>query len=362
MNKKNNSTSTFKATDLRKNLTLPASDAIIALWALSESALGGVLHAFKIPLTGLIIGSSAIIFITLLAHYGKQRGTILKATIIVLLVKGLISPHTPLAAYFAVFMQGFLGELLFYNKRFFFVSAILLGILVGLLSAFQKVFITTIIFGQDIWKAIDQFVGFIMKQLFFQSDSLDYQYSFLLISIYAILHLAAGITAGIIGTRLPKSITSKAQNNSYKFSVVDEEILINHSTKKKRKTWWQKPTGILIFTLLVGVMLISYLQPESAELTTSKIAVMLLRSFIIILVWFFFAGPLLLKVVKKIMEKQKNRYTDEVDKIINALPILKIIVRSIWKSSADKNIFKRITFFVSALFVYILSNEEKTNL
>ena len=36
-------------------------EILIALWALTEAALGGVLHALKIPLTGLFINSSAVL-------------------------------------------------------------------------------------------------------------------------------------------------------------------------------------------------------------------------------------------------------------------------------------------------------------
>jgi hypothetical protein len=45
---------------------------LTALWALSEAAFGGVLHAFQVPFTGLFINASAIIFITLIAYYSKN--------------------------------------------------------------------------------------------------------------------------------------------------------------------------------------------------------------------------------------------------------------------------------------------------
>ncbi len=346
---------------VNKDLKLPPVDAIIALWALSESALGGVLHAFRIPLTGLIIGSSAIIFITLLAYYGKKRGTILKATIIVLLVKGLISPHTPLAAYAAVFLQGLLGELFFYKKRFFLLSAIILGICVGFLSAFQKVFILTIVFGHDLWKAIDQFLSFIIQQLFFLQDAVVFQYSFLFIGIYAFLHLITGIVAGIIGAKLPASVKAKAKEESFRFSIIENNLQLNQTIKRKRKNWWQRPTGILLFIVLIGAMLASYLQPESNAITVSNLLVMLMRSLLILLLWFIFIGPLLLKGLRFIMEKQKNRYTDEVDKVINALPILKIVVRSAWKSSTRKKGLKRISFFVTTLFLFLLTSGEESS-
>ena len=104
---------------------------ITALWGFSESALGGILHAFKIPVTGLFVGSAAVIFITLIAYFSHEtsdtllrKGTILKATFTVLIIKGFVSPYTPVTAYFAVLLQGFMGEILFSSSKHFKQSTI----------------------------------------------------------------------------------------------------------------------------------------------------------------------------------------------------------------------------------------------
>ncbi len=91
----NTAQTTFTSSNT-KNLPV---ERITAMWALSEAALGGILHAFKIPLTGLFVNGSAVIFIALIAYYAQKSGAILRATLIVLLVKGGVSPHTPINAY-----------------------------------------------------------------------------------------------------------------------------------------------------------------------------------------------------------------------------------------------------------------------
>jgi len=100
---------------------------LTALWAFSEAALGGILHAFKVPMRGIFIGGSAAILISLIAYFSDRKGTVLKSTLLVILIKGIVSPHTPLTAYFAVFLQGFIGEILFFKKRFFKLSALING-------------------------------------------------------------------------------------------------------------------------------------------------------------------------------------------------------------------------------------------
>lgn len=80
----NTAQTTFTSSNT-KNL---AVERITAMWVLSEAALGGILHAFKIPLTGLFLNSSAFIFIALIAYYAQKSGAIQRATLIALLVKG----------------------------------------------------------------------------------------------------------------------------------------------------------------------------------------------------------------------------------------------------------------------------------
>src|SRR5258705_13134205 len=86
---------------------------IITLWVLCEAMLGGVIHALKIPVSGLIVGSAAVICICLIAYYIPGKAVIIKATIIVAIFKMILSPQAPVLAYLAVFFQGGMGELLF---------------------------------------------------------------------------------------------------------------------------------------------------------------------------------------------------------------------------------------------------------
>ncbi len=116
---------------------------ITALWAFSESAFGGILHALTIPLRGIFINSAAVLFITLIALFAKSNREILKSTLIVLTIKALVSPHTPFTAYLAVTFQGLLGYILFFTKNCFKVSAFLLGVLTLLFSGMQKILVLT---------------------------------------------------------------------------------------------------------------------------------------------------------------------------------------------------------------------------
>ena len=92
---------------------------LIALWIICEAFAGGIMHSIKIPFSGLVISSLAMICIILIAHHVSEKNAILKATIIVAIFKLMLSPHSPGTAYIAVFFQGLLGNFLFLNKKQF---------------------------------------------------------------------------------------------------------------------------------------------------------------------------------------------------------------------------------------------------
>src|SRR5688572_21188273 len=122
---------------------------LIALWVLCEAMLGGIIHGFRIPVSGLVVGSCAVICICMIAWYNPKKGAIIKATIIVAIFKMMLSPHSPAPAYFAVFFQGLMGELLFWRRRLYTLSCLLLAVLSLIESGFQRILMLTIVYGNE---------------------------------------------------------------------------------------------------------------------------------------------------------------------------------------------------------------------
>ena len=178
---------------------------LIALWVLCEAMLGGIIHGLKIPVSGLFVGSSAVICICLIAWYVPQRGAIIKATIIVAIFKMMLSPQAPPPAYIALFFQGFLGELLFFrNRKFYQVSCILFAVLSLLESGLQRILVLTIVYGNDLWKVINDFINGLTKQ------KISTNYSLLIGTAYVSLHLLTGILVGLLASVLPKRIEKRS--------------------------------------------------------------------------------------------------------------------------------------------------------
>lgn len=329
---------------------------LTALWAFSEAALGGVLHAFRMPFRGMIIGGAASILISLIAYFSKSRGSILNATVLVIIVKGIVSPHTPPAAYFAVFVQGLMGEIFFFNKKFFKTSAVLLTVLSLLLSATQKLVILTIVFGNTLWESIDQFISFITNQFLGQEGSINASY--LIVGSYLGFHILIGILVGLFAGKLPFQIDKVVLDN--KIDVHNFNESINESvnlTKRKRKHWWQRPSGIIFIIFLVILVVLSYTHPEFGEDKTMEILIMILRAILIITIWYFFIAPIVLKYLRKILKKKQNQYISEISKIVEYFPHLKSLVFYCWKESSESKGYKRIKYFVVNVFAHLLISD-----
>src|ERR1044071_7330386 len=156
---------------------------LIALWVLNEAMLGGIIHGFKIPVSGLVVGSCAVICICLIAWYNPKKGAIIKATIIVAIFKMMLSPQAPPPAYIAVFFQGLMGEIFFWRRRLFMLSCMLVAVLSLLESGFQRILMLTIVYGMEFWTVVNEFVNRLTKQ------SKPTNYSLLIGAGYVLLHL-----------------------------------------------------------------------------------------------------------------------------------------------------------------------------
>jgi len=326
---------------------------LTALWAFSEAALGGILHALKIPLTGLFIGGAAVIFISLIAYYSEKKHAILRATLLVVIVKFVVAPYTPINAYFSVFVEAIFGFLLFSFVGYYKIAAILLGIFSLLFSALQKVFILTIVFGNTLWESIDIFSNFIIKQ-FFLEDGISLSFSYLLIGIYITIHVTGGIITGIIGGKLPLWIENFSGEIDYSNISNDLESDSNNKKKRRRKGWFQKKTGIALILFSTVLILLSYISPEMEKNLALRIIVMFIRSILITLFWFVIVSPLAMKLLQKFLNNKKSTYSTEVENIVELIPHMKAVVNYSWRSSKTLKGFSRIKAFLSYLFVIIL--------
>lgn len=326
----------------------------IALWAFSESVFGGILHAMKIPFTGLFLSGFAVIFLTQIANSAENKIDIIKSTITVIVIKALISPNSPITAHFAVFIQGLFAFIFFASLRNYSLSIILLSLFSSIYSAFQKIFITTILFGMTFWNSIDDFIKYVLK-IFGVSD-FNYNFSLILVIIYLLIHLFGAIFFAIITIRIP--IWLEKNSSRFKdineFIMLDEKINSQMNFSKKRKKWYKKPSRIALFLFFVTISLLTLFDSSVEKIKFEDVIIMIVRASLILFVWFKFILPFTSKIILSLVKKYDSLKFQQLNESIDLFPLFKKIIAYSWKINADKNGLYRVKSFFRDAFVLLL--------
>ena len=322
---------------------------LTALWALAESGLGGLLHAFNTPFTGIMVGGIAVVVIILIGYYGEGKAAVLlKALIIVLTVKVAVSPHSPPMAYVAVSFQAFIGAFLF----FFLSNPKVIGPILGMLalaeSALQKLLTLTIVFGKSIWEAFDQFTEFVQQQMGMEVTGSG---SFWLAGTYLVIYLFAGAVIGWWGGNLPSRMEDLLQ--TWKIEPVAPTA--SPLPKKKPKFWqvWfrrMSTTGlVIVFILLViwGLKDRESLDPIS----------LILRALCVIVLWYGILSPILMEGIRMLLAKKHGKNSTAVLEVMSILPYLRSVAKLAWRESASAKGMARLPQFLSRMIVYSISLE-----
>jgi hypothetical protein len=321
---------------------------LIALWVLCEGILGGMMHAVKIPFTGIIVSSGAVICISLIAYYVPQKGAILKATIIVAIFKMMLSPHTPPTAYIAVFFQGMMGQILFFNRRFFRVSCILLAVLALVESAVQRILVVTVLYGNNFWNALNEFIRKLTNE---QSVT---NYSLMVATGYIMLHAFIGLMVGVFAGSIvwqSKSWSILHEEYLIPYSNENNELLKPAGTKRKKKI---KYFFIFIWIALILLFVQSYFHIGRALLPSQIPLQIFLRSLLLILTWYFLLSPLLSSLIKKWLSHQRIKSQSDINLVMLLLPSTKYIFLKSWQLSSAAKGWKRASTFCKIVLVNIL--------
>lgn len=316
---------------------------LIALWVLCEAMLGGIIHGLKIPVSGLVVGSCAVICICLIAWYVPNKGAIIKATLIVAIFKMMLSPQAPPPAYIAVFFQGLMGELLFLNRRFFKLSCLLLAVLALLESGLQRILMLTIIYGKDLWKVINDFINGLTRQ------KVTANYSLLIGSVYIMLHLITGLIVGWGAALLPHRIAKWSKEEVSKISRNNHTAMALPVPSKRKKRI--KKGLFMVWVILVLLYLQSYFRIGTPLLPSPVALKILIRSFIIVLSWYFIVGPLLMCLLHYWLQKKKTRSQQDVQQVLQLLPATQHLISKSWQLAGERKGWKRIMLCCKIILV-----------
>ncbi len=334
---------------------------LIALWVICEAMIGGIIHGLRIPVSGLVVGSCAIICICLIAWYVPKKGAILKATVIVAIFKMMLSPQAPLPAYIAVFFQGAIGELLFWNRKNYRIACILLAVFGLLESGLQRILVLTIVYGNDLWVAINDFFNKLTKQ------QITTNYSLWIGSAYVAIHVITGLIVGWWASVLPNRIMKWEKEMSPVRQISRSTEVILPKPKKRKRL---KKSLFVVWMILIALYIQSYYRIGTPLLPTHIALKILIRSLIIVFAWIFIVGPLLKQALHYWLRKKQTRSQEDVKQVLGLLPATQQMVELSWKQSENLKGLKRLkgfaknvlvnTFRETTQTIYILSRPIQT--
>lgn len=329
-----------------------------ALWAFSEAVFGGMLGILKVPFSGLLLSGAATVFITLIGRYADNKKEILHSTLLVILVKAVVSPYSSFSSYFAIALQGTIGYFLFKHIKNLKVASILLGFLSETFSAVQKILVLTILFGLTFWETIDSFTHYIFNQIGVEKYFYPFSLSIFSVMFYIIIHMIAGIYIGSKVIKIPEWIESRTDIVYPLYSSMfygKDAFKLN--LKKKKKRWWKKPSGIIMILFSLLYMILSYFSKELGPGKSYEILMMLIRSIIITFIWFSIISPYIERKFSKFLEKNKFDHAPEINKIIVLFPSIKRLINYAWFMTQEYTGLYRIIKFISDTTALLLSAE-----
>jgi len=311
---------------------------LIALWAFCESGLGGILHAIKLPFTGFFVGGFACIVLMLLAEQFKHKPyQILKATLLVMSIKFMVSPQAPFPAYIAVGFQGLFAWLVFGVLGRNLLTCMLFASIALLESALQKFLLATLIYGKSIWEALDLFVIGLLKDFHL---SQNFSFSYWLIIFYASIYFFWGLFLGYKSYFLPQKLFKLA---SILPRFEPSPVAASKKTKKLSLKW----LSLLLTILFIGITF------WLSEGTLNKGLYVFSRTLVVLFVLLFIVNPLL----RMLLQKMSNKMASESLFVLvsKQMQYFTESVQSVWQFSGSKsNHIYRIWYFMELLLAISL--------
>jgi hypothetical protein len=244
-----------------------------------------------------------------------------------------------------------LGELFFSSKRFRKILIPAFSIFIQFITAVQKILIVTILFGQNFWITVDDFVNSILNQFGIIEK---FEFSQLIVITYISIHVLAGLLLGLFILKLVKNLNNAEPDAGKRIiEFRKSEIAINQTAH--RKHWFQKPSGIVILMFFLIALGLSFFLPEWVKGDAVDIILMVIRAMIIIMLWFFLVSPLLRRLLSKIITKQRIKHLSEIEDILQLFPLLKQVVTFSWNDSKGFRGIKKIKNFIFLVILYTLA-------
>lgn len=276
---------------------------LVLLWALVEISLGGFLHSLRLPLSGLMVGSIAILALYLIARQSETYREVVFAFVMVASLKFAFSPQSSPFSYIAMLIQT-MCVLPFTGPAKLPTKALIFSLLIAasLYSPFQKLMILWITLGNEViigmldW--VEQMVPFIHNQ------SIIWWFP---IVMWFLIHLIAGLLISVFAIRWRGGLTFE-RNLEVKWDTFRNQ---EHITSYKEYQRTDKKVFILFISLATIILLVLMIISQSSWSN------LIIRPLAIIIVWIIVMRPLIyLWGSKRSLSKEDSFLHQQIKELI----------------------------------------------
>lgn len=123
-------------------------------------------------------------------------------------------------------------------------------------------------------------------------------------------------------------------------------------TKTKDKRGFLQKKQVLFWALTLVIIAIPFIFFNTTTNGYQRGIYLLVRSFLILIVWYLIIGPILLKGLNRILLKSKSKYKTDIQNTLDLLPYLRDIVGFAWQESKPFKGFNKMEHFLAKSIVY----------
>ncbi len=322
-----------------------AIQRLTALWAFSECGIGGVMHLMKLPFTGLILGGLACIIVVLIARLTDNlQKDMVRSLLIVCLIKLSVSPHSPFTAYIAVAFQGLIGLVVYQWFGLRWWSVLFVCIISMVESALQKLLVLTLIFGNPLWDAINNFGASVLKNF---GVAPGYSSSDLLIGLYLTIYTLSGICIAWISHYLLNILNKPEKVMLYE--NIQQKLIDTIENNKPKKSPFRKNIAVLLMTILI-VSAILY----SGDEIWKNALFLILRSVLILILLYKIISPSILFILHKWLLKKQSAAQIDLKLTTDLFPQIRSIIVFAREQGSKATGPSKIIVFFEALILGVI--------
>ena len=324
-----------------------AIQRLTALWALNECGLGGILHAVQSPFTGLLVGGIAMACIAFICAFAENKWkAVMSALIVVLIIKALVSPHSTPTAYLAVIFQGVTGALIYRFVPGLLFSSVLFMMIGFIESAVQHLLVLTVLYGNTLWEAIDIWGKWVTEKWGF---IISISSSQLIIYSYLAIHVITGLLMGWVMYKMIMTAHREWGLQLYQLELSRDDRKSIFKSESKKKNWKR----VILFVILIAIIISAYsIQSNAGGLQKGLLAI--LRAIAILIIWFVFLAPFLIKILQRYLHQKHRGLSEQVAHTMDIIPHIAWILDKAWRDSKHLGLLARWKSFIIHSLLYTL--------